>query len=104
MLSAEELLYFLTQSTVGDETETKEVVVKKDTFECNPETGRLKLVYNEHVETVDVLIKFSDRMKARDLLRKYHNLFTDKVDLKIATIFNDSIGQDDEKNKKNLEK
>lgn len=44
-------------------------------------------------------------MKAHDLLVKFHSLFTDKVDLNMATpIFIDGIGQDDEKNKRDLEK
>ena len=84
ILSAKELLYLLTQAAVGDETET---------------TGRMNLVYNEHVETVEVPIKPSDRMKARDLIGRYHSLFTEKVDLNVTTpVFIDNIGEDDEKN------
>ena len=56
---SKELLYLLTQAQQY-ETETKEAV-KKGTFERNPDSGRMNLVYNEHVETVDVP---SDRMKA----------------------------------------
>lgn len=105
ILSAKELLYLLTQSAVGDEMETKEVVVKKSSFEKNPDTGRMNLVYNEHVETVEVPIKPSDRLKARDLLGRYHSIFTDKVDMNVATpVFIDSIGQEDETNKRDLEK
>lgn len=105
ILSAKELLYLLTQAAIGDETETKEVVVKRSSFERNPDTGRMNLVYNEHVETVEVPIKPSDRMKARDLLGRYHSLFTEKVDLNIATpVFIDSVGEDDEKNERELEK
>lgn len=81
ILSAKELLYLLTQSAVGDETDTREVVVKKSSYERNPDTGRMNLVYNEHVETVEVPIKPSDRLKARDMLGKYHKLFTDKHDI-----------------------
>ena len=74
------------------------MLVKKGTFERNPDTGRMNLVYNEHVETVDVPIKPSDRMKARDLLGRYHSLFTEKVDLNVATpVFVDNIGEDDER-------
>lgn len=92
ILSAKELLYLLTQAAVGDETETKEAVVKKGTFERNPDTGRMKLVYTEHVETVDVPIKPSDRMKAHDLLGRYHSIFTDKVDVNMVTpVFVDDI-------------
>ncbi|MCT1925311.1 terminase small subunit, partial [Staphylococcus pasteuri] len=103
ILSAKETLYLLTQSAIGDETETKEVVIKKSSFEKNPDTGRMNLVYNEHVETVEVPIKPSDRLKARDLLGRYHSIFTDKVDMNVATpIFIDNIGQDDEKNERDL--
>ncbi|MCG2213329.1 terminase small subunit [Staphylococcus epidermidis] len=103
ILSAKETLYLLTQSAIGDEMETKEVVVKRSSFERNPDTGRMNLVYNEHVETVDVPIKPSDRMKARDLLGRYHSLFTEKVDLNVATpVFIDGIGEDDEKNEQDL--
>lgn len=105
ILSAKETLYLLTQSAIGDETETKEVVVKKSSFEKNPDTGRMNLVYNEHVETVEVPIKPSDRLKARDLLGRYHSLFTDKVDVNMPLpVFIDSIGQDEEKNERDLEK
>ncbi|MBO0378011.1 terminase small subunit [Staphylococcus warneri] len=105
ILSAKETLYLLTQSAIGDETETKEVVVKKSSFEKNPDTGRMNLVYNEHVETIEVPIKPSDRLKARDLLGRYHSIFTDKVDMNVATpVFIDSIGQEDETNKRDLEK
>lgn len=104
ILSAKETLYLLTQSAIGDETETKEVVVKRSSFERNPDTGRMNLVYNEHVETVDVPIKPSDRLKARDLLGRYHSLFTEKVDLNVATpVFVDNIGEDDEKNERDIE-
>ena len=100
ILSAKELLYLLTQSAVGDETETKEAVVKKGTFERNPDTGRMNLVYNEHVETVDVPIKPSDRLKARDMLGKYHKLFTDKQeilgDVPIFINIGEQNGEDEE--------
>lgn len=39
------------------------------------------LIYNESVEMVEVPIKISDRLKARDLLGKYNTLFTDKHEL-----------------------
>ncbi|MGF0029326.1 terminase small subunit [Staphylococcus pasteuri] len=105
ILSAKELLYLLTQSAIGDETDTREVVVKKSSYERNPDTGRMNLVYNEHVETVEVPIKPSDRLKARDLLGRYHSIFTDKVDVNMQLpVFIDSIGQDEEKNERDLEK
>lgn len=85
ILTAKELLHLLTNAAVGDETETKEVVVKRSSFEKNPDTGRMNLVYNEHVELVEVPIKPSDRLKARDMLGKYHSLFTDKLDISLVT-------------------
>ncbi len=78
ILSAKEILYLLTKSAIGDETETKEVVVKKGTFERNPDTDKMNLVYNEFVEMVEISIKPSVRLSARDMLGKYHKLFTDK--------------------------
>ena len=95
----------LTNAAVGDETETKEVVVKRGEYKENPQSGKVQLVYNEHVELVEVPIKPSDRMKARDLIGRYHSLFTEKVDLNVATpVFIDGIGEDDEKNVMDLEK
>ncbi|WP_105992419.1 terminase small subunit [Staphylococcus agnetis] len=85
ILTAKELLHLLTNAAVGDETETKEVVIKRSSFEKNPDTGRMNLVYNEHVELVEVPIKPSDRLKARDMLGKYHSLFTDKLDVSLVT-------------------
>ena len=81
----------------------KEVVVKKSSFEKNPDTGHMNLVYNEHVKLVEVPIKASSRLKARDLLGRYLSIFTDKIDMNMATpVFIDSIGQDDEKNDSDL--
>ncbi|UXS76196.1 terminase small subunit [Staphylococcus chromogenes] len=85
ILIAKELPHLLTNAAVGDETETKEVVVKRSSFEKNPDTGRMNLVYNVHVELVEVPIKPSDRLKARDMLGKYHSLFTNKLDVSIVT-------------------
>ena len=83
ILSAKEILYLLTQSAIGDER--------------NPDTGRMNLVYNEHVEKVDVPIKPSDRLKARDLLGRYHSIFTDKVEMSmVVPTFIDDIGRFEE--------
>lgn len=93
VLTAKELLHVLTNAATGDETETKEVVVKQGEFVENPDTGRKMLVYSERVEMVEVPIKASDRLKARDLLGKYHKIFTDKVDINAQTpIFVNTIG------------
>ena len=57
---------------------------------------QVQLVYNKYVQLVEVPIKPSDRLKARDLLGRYHSLFTEKVDLNIATpVFIDNIGKDE---------
>ena len=45
----------------------------------------MNLVYNEHVEMVEVPIKPSDRLRARDMLGKYHKLFIDKKELSTDT-------------------
>ncbi|NJH99178.1 hypothetical protein GLV88_01705 [Staphylococcus hyicus] len=84
ILTAKELLHLLTNAAVGDETETKEAVVKRSSFEKNPDTERMNLVHNEHVELVEVPIKPSDCLKARDMLGKFHSLFTDKLDVSLV--------------------
>lgn len=78
ILSANELLHLLTNSAVGDETETKEVIVKRGEYKENPQNGKIQLVYNEYVELIEIPIKPSDRLRARDMLGKYHKLFTEK--------------------------
>ena len=69
-LSANEFLHLLTNSAVGDETETKEVVVKCGEYKENPQNGKVQLVYNEQVELIGVPIKPSDRFCARYMLVK----------------------------------
>ncbi|MET2735943.1 terminase small subunit [Staphylococcus epidermidis] len=85
VLSANELLHILSNAAVGDESEVREVVVKRGEFQRNPDTDKMNLVYNEHVEMVEVPIKPSDRLRARDMLGKYHKLFTDKKELAYET-------------------
>lgn len=105
VLTAKELLHVLTNAAIGDETEVKEVVVKKGEFVENPNTGRKTLVYSEHVKMVEVPIKASDRMRARDLLGKYHKIFTDRVDLNAsAPIFIDAIGSNIEEREDAIKK
>lgn len=63
------------------------------------------LVYRERVVMVDVPIKASDRLKARDLLGKYHKIFTDKVDINAPIpLFIDTIGSDFEEQQEALKK
>ena len=59
-------------------TETKEIVIKRGEYKENPQNGKVQLVYNEYVQLVEVPIKPSDRLKARDMLGKYHKLFTER--------------------------
>ncbi|WP_186306653.1 hypothetical protein [Staphylococcus epidermidis] len=61
-------MYLLTEGGVGEESERKEGVVKKGRFEGNGESGRMKVVYKEDVERVDVGMKGSDGMKGGDLV------------------------------------
>lgn len=93
VLSANELLHILSNAAVGDENEVREVVVKRGDFQRNPDTDRLNLVYNEHVEMVEVPIKPSDRLRARDMLGKYHKLFTEKKELSTDTPIFVNIGE-----------
>lgn len=57
----------LTNVAVGDETETKEVVVKRGEYKENTQSGKVQLIYNEHVELIEVPIKLSDCIEARDM-------------------------------------
>ena len=59
-------------------TETKGVVINRGEYKKNPQNGKVQLVYNEYVQLVEVPIKPSDRLKARDMLGKYHKLFTER--------------------------
>ena len=103
VLSANELLHILSNAAVGDESEIREVVVKRGEFQRNPDTDRMNLVYNEHVEMVEVPIKPSDRLRARDMLGKYHKLFTDKQELATDTPILINIGEWPEDDKKKTE-
>ena len=108
VLSANELLHILSNAAVGDESEVREVVVKRGDFQRNPDTDRLNLVYNEHVEMVEVPIKPSDRLRARDMLGKYHKLFTEKKEFTGDTPVIVNIGEwsegDEEDTQRELDK
>ena len=63
----------------------------------------MNLVYNEHVEMVEIPIKPSDRLRARDMLGKYHKLFTDKklsTDTPIIVNIGDWPDDEEEENRK----
>ncbi|MFL1624528.1 terminase small subunit, partial [Staphylococcus capitis] len=72
----------------------------------NPDTDRLNLVYNEHVEMVEVPIKPSDRLRARDMLGKYHKLFTEKKEFTGDTPVIINVGEwneEDEETQKQID-
>ncbi|KAB2278916.1 terminase small subunit [Staphylococcus epidermidis] len=74
-------------------TETKGVVIKRSEYKENPQNGKAQLVYNEYVQLVEGPIKPSDRLKARDMLGKYHKLFTEKKELSTDTPIFVNIGE-----------
>ncbi|MCO6333756.1 terminase small subunit [Staphylococcus epidermidis] len=106
VLTTNELLHILSNAAVGDESEVREVVVKRGEFQRNPDTDKMNLVYNEHVEMVEVPIKPSDRLRARDMLGKYHKLFIEKKELSTDTSIFVNIGEwpeDEEEKRKALD-
>ncbi len=86
ILEVKELLYLMSRTAIGEETETREVVVKRGEYVRNPDTNRMNVIYNEHVETIDVPAKISDRNKAREMLAKYHSLFTENHNVNIGEV------------------
>lgn len=84
----------------------KEVVTKRGEYVKNPDTGKYNIIYNESVEMIEVPIKISDRLKARDLLGKYHSLFTDKKEISGDALIFINVGEwdgDDEELDKEIE-
>lgn len=61
-------------------------MVKRGEYVENPVTKRLNVIYNEHVELIEVPIKASDRNKARDLLGKYHSIWTENHNLNVGEV------------------
>lgn len=104
ILSANELLHLLTNSAVGDETETKEVIVKRGEYKENPQNGKIQLVYNEYVKLIEIPIKPSDRLRARDMLGKYHKLFTEKKEFTGDTPVIINIGEWDEEDEEDKQR
>lgn len=89
-------------------TETKEIVIKRGEYKENPQNGKVQLVYNEYVQLVEVPIKPSDRLKARDMLGKYHKLFTERKNFTGDTPVIVNIGEqtegDEEDKQRTLDK
>lgn len=86
----------MSNAAVGEETELKEVVTKRDEYVKNPDTGKYKIIYNECVEMVELPIKIGDRLKACDLLGEYLTLFADKKEISGGTPIFINIGEWDE--------
>lgn len=89
-------------------TETKEIVIKRGEYKENPQNGKVQLVYNEYVQLVEGHTKPSDRLKARDLLGKYHKLFTERKNFTGDTPVIVNIGEqtegDEEDKQRTLDK
>lgn len=89
-------------------TETKEIVIKRGEYKENPQNGKVQLVYNEYVQLVEGHTKPSDRLKARDMLGKYHKLFTERKNFTGDTPVIVNIGEqtegDEEDKQRTLDK
>ncbi|EVM44589.1 terminase small subunit, partial [Staphylococcus aureus] len=96
IMSGKEVLYRLTRTARGEHTEVEAVVTKTGDYKENPDTGKMQLVYDEHIQLVTKSPKISDQNKALEMLGRHHKLFTDKqeVDHKIP-MFVDNIPEDD---------
>ncbi|WP_437750402.1 MULTISPECIES: hypothetical protein [Staphylococcus] len=55
--------------------------IKRGKYVTYPDEGKYNIICNESAEMVEVPIKISDRIKARDLLGEYHTLFIDKKEI-----------------------
>ena len=104
VLSVNEILHLLSNAAVGEETKLKEVVTKRGEYVKNPDTGKYNIRYNESVEMVEVPIKISGRLKARDLFGKYHTLFTDKYELTGDTPVIINVGEWDDETEEEMDK
>ena len=92
ILEAKELLYLLIRAATGEEIESREMSVKKSNYEPNPDNECHSIIYNEHVEILEVPIKISDRNKARELLGKYHKTWMENHNINIEVVsFIDNI-------------
>ena len=78
ILTAKQLLIVLSETAVGNLEEEQAHVIKEPHFIKNSTTGKDNLVYTERVEKVMVKPKMADQNKARELVGKYHALWTDK--------------------------
>ncbi|HHO6254522.1 TPA: terminase small subunit [Staphylococcus aureus] len=96
IMSGKEVLYRLTRTARGEHSEVEAVVTKTGGYKENPDTGKMQLVYDEHIQLVSKSPKISDQNRALEMLGRHHKLFTDKqeVDYKIP-MFVDNIPEDD---------
>lgn len=81
IMSGKEVLYQLTRTARGEEEEVEPIVTKTGEFVEHPETGNLVLVYNERIHIVSRTPKISDRVRSREILGKYHKLWTEKTEV-----------------------
>ncbi|MDK7915806.1 terminase small subunit, partial [Staphylococcus lugdunensis] len=68
------------------------------------QNGKIQLVYNEYVELIEIPIKPSDRLRARDMLGKYHKLFTEKKEFTADTPVIINIGEWDEEDEEDKQR
>lgn len=96
IMSGKEVLYRLTRTARGEHSEVEAIVTKTGDYKENPDTGKMQLVYDEHIHLVSKSPKISDQNRALEMLGRHHKLFTDKqeVDYKIP-MFVDNIPEDD---------
>lgn len=96
-MSGKEVLYQLTKTARGEEEEVEPIVTKTGEFVEHPETGNLVLIYNERIHMVSRTPKISDRVRSREILGKYHKLWTEKQQIEHSGIeIAVDYGDDDE--------
>lgn len=103
ILQANAVLYLLSRTAVGETMDTRAFVLRKGEFMENPTTKKSEIVYNDHIEKIEVPAKLSDRNRALELLGKYHALYTDKKEIQGDTPILISIGEWDEEEEKQID-
>ncbi|HEB2319240.1 TPA: terminase small subunit [Staphylococcus aureus] len=96
IMSGKEVLYRLTRTARGEHTEVEVIVTKTGDYKENPDTGKMQLVYDEHIHLVSKSPKISDQNKSLELLGKYHKLWTEKLEAELTTpTFIEDVPEDD---------
>ncbi|SUK18893.1 Phage terminase, small subunit [Staphylococcus aureus] len=52
IMSGKEVLYRLTRTARGEHSEVEAIVTKTGDYKENPDTGKMQLVYDEHIQLV----------------------------------------------------